>query len=117
MPSRVCTPSGTIRHGRPKPAGSTCRQRMVCGTVCRETYPGASRAPGWSVSSPRYKGMASPTASTYFFGAFSAAMRSEVSTSLLKVGRSIAMPLRTVLQWREIAARATASLISSSVAP
>jgi hypothetical protein len=53
----------------------------------------------------------------HFFAARSAPMRSEVSTSLRKVAMSIAMPLSTVLQWREIAASATASLISSGVAP
>ena len=44
-------------------------------------------------------------------------MRSDVSTSLRKLAMSIAMPFSTVLQWREIAASATASLISSGVAP
>jgi hypothetical protein len=40
-----------------------------------------------------------------------------VSVSLLNVDRSICMPFSTVLQWREIAAMATASRSSSSVAP
>ena len=53
----------------------------------------------------------------HFFAARSAAMRSDVSTSLRKLVMSIVMPFSTVLQWREIAASATASLISSGVAP
>lgn len=40
-----------------------------------------------------------------------------LSTSALKASKSYPIPLRTVLQWRTVAAVATASRISASVAP
>ena len=63
--------------------------------------------------------MARPRRCRYLLAgaALSAACLSTASVSVLNAARSISMPFSTVLQCRVIAAIATASLISASVAP